>query len=101
MSLVRGQGEFEEKKCWGKIVHTEEKIGHRFPCILYFFIHPHPLTKAQHGSSLGTGALLFIESGQRTGGNLKKKNAGKKQQLTPKKKLGIGSPVFCTFSFTP
>ena len=31
-----------------------------------------------------------------------KKNAGKKTiKPTPKKKLGIGSPVFCTFSFTP
>ena len=29
---------------------------------------------------------------------MKKKGWGKKS--TPKKKLGIGSPVFCTFSFT-
>ena len=31
-----------------------------------------------------------------------KKNAEKKTiKPTPKKKLGIGSPVFCYFSFTP
>ena len=40
------------------------------------------------------------------GGGLKMKkinagNAGKTIKSTPKKKLGIGSPVFCTFSFTP
>ena len=29
-----------------------------------------------------------------------KKNARKTIKSTPKKKLGIGSPVFCTFSFT-
>ena len=36
------------------------------------------------------------------GGGLKfeKKNARKTIESTPKKKLGIGSPVFCTFSFT-
>ena len=31
----------------------------------------------------------------------RKKNASKTIKSTPKKKLGIGSPVFCTFSFTP
>ena len=37
------------------------------------------------------------------GGGLKfeKVNAGKTIKSTPKKKLGIGSSVFCTFSFTP
>ena len=31
------------------------KIGHRFPCILYFCIQPQP-----NNSSLGTGALFLI-----------------------------------------
>ena len=30
-----------------------------------------------------------------------KKNARKTIKSTPKKKLGIGFPVFCSFSFTP
>ena len=35
-------------------------------------------------------------------GDLKiEKKCWKKIKPTPKKKLGIGSPVFCTFSFTP
>ena len=29
------------------------------------------------------------------------KNARKEIKSTPKKKLDIGAPVFCTFSFTP
>ena len=45
------------------------KIGHRFSCFLYFFIHPNPITQAQHASSLGTGALflIFLESGRGRG----------------------------------
>ena len=37
------------------------------------------------------------------GGGLKfeEKNARKRMKSTPKKKLGIGSPVFSTFSFIP
>ena len=31
----------------------------------------------------------------------KKQNATKTIKPTPEKKMGIGSPVFCTFSFTP
>ena len=39
---------------------------------------------------------------ERGGGayNLKKINAGKKIKPTTKKKVGIVSPIFCTFSFT-
>ena len=42
------------------------------------------------------------EGGGGWGGlNFEKKNAGKKTiKPTPKKKVGIGSPVFRTFSFT-
>ena len=38
----------------------------------------------------GKGSLKFED-----------KNARKTMKSAPKKKLGIGSPVFCTFSFTP
>ena len=48
-ALVRRMGgglKFEKNKCWkNNKVHTLEKIGHRFPCILYFFIHTQPNNK--------------------------------------------------------
>ena len=44
---VRGGG--VGLKSWKKIMlenqpspHLRKKIGHRFPCTLYFFIHPQP-----------------------------------------------------------
>ena len=39
--------------------------------------------------------------GEGNGGLKFGKNARKAMKSTPKKTLGIGSSVFCTFSFTP
>ena len=43
-SPCEGDGglEFEKKMLENNKVHTSEKTGHMFPCILYFFIHPQP-----------------------------------------------------------
>ena len=45
-ALVRGMGggglKIKKKMQENNIAHTLEKIGHRLPCILYFFIHPQP-----------------------------------------------------------
>ena len=42
---VRGKGgglKISKHAGKNKQAHTKEKKGHRFPCILYFFIHPQP-----------------------------------------------------------
>ena len=35
---------FEKKMLENNKTHTLEKNGHWLPCILYFFIHPNPIT---------------------------------------------------------
>ena len=59
---MRGSLKFEEEKMLKKKQSSSHlrKNGHRFHCILYYFIHPNPITKAQYSSSLGTGALFLI-----------------------------------------
>ena len=61
-SPCEGGGGFKfGKKCKkNNEVHIKENIGHRFPCILYFFIHPQPNNIGPARQNLGTGALFLI-----------------------------------------
>ena len=65
---------FQKNKCWkNNKVHTYEKLGHRFPCILYFFIHPNLLNNIgpARQQPRDWGSLFnFSESGQGRGAHL-------------------------------
>ena len=61
-SPCEGRGlKIRRKKCWKIFFKStpKKKIGHRFPCILYFFIHPNPITAAE---GQGEGAQLLLIS---------------------------------------
>ena len=64
---VRGGGglKSEKKKCLKKrsSPHLRKKVWHRFPCILYFFIHPQP-------NNIGPTRALFLISLSLFGGGL-------------------------------
>ena len=61
---VRGGLKIWKKKMLEKNNQAPHKkaFGHRLPYILYFFIHPNPITQALSGSSLGL-LFNFPESG--------------------------------------